>query len=116
MGGTHCDDDPRQVEAQWAGALEPIVALIQPGSSVVSTPLSHCTPNEPVSLDLALSRMSFLLLEAEPGKTIALLNYELEKFSLLATPAKRFGERMTYALEKTYSENVTLCRAIVEAR
>lgn len=99
----------------WARALSPVVVLDKHRPEVASTPSPPYTPVDPASLDLTLLNSSPPD-GTEVRKATALFTSELRKPGPLTSRAKRFGERMTRALEMTQSENVVLRRELAEAR
>ena len=93
--------------------LSPIVVLDKRATTPIRQPSLPQTPGQSSNLDLSL------LCSSPPDGTElrtanAVLNSELRKASSLASPIKRYTERMTRAFETTQSENVTLRKRLAE--
>ncbi len=93
--------------------LSPITVLNKLAKAPTPQPLPPCTPACSSSLDL-----SFLHSSPPEGTELreanVLFNSQICGVNSVPSPAKRYAERMTRALETTQSENVTLRKRIAE--
>jgi len=104
--------------SSWRGSglfpLSPITVL-EKLSSPKPQDLHPQTPGQSSSLDLSLldsSRPDGI----ELRQANALLNLELKKADSLASPVKRYTERMTRAFETTLSELITFRKELADTQ
>jgi len=93
--------------------LSPITVLEKLPSTLAPQPLMPQTPGQSSSLDLSLLHSSPPEgTELREANTV--FNAQIRSVENVPSPAKRYAERMTRALETTQSENVILRKRIVE--
>jgi DDE superfamily endonuclease/Tc5 transposase DNA-binding domain len=95
--------------------LSPIIVLDKLAATPTPPPLPPQTPGQSSSLDLSLLHSSPPE-GTELREANALFNSQIRDVDGVPSPAKRYAERMTRALETTQSELVTIRNELAEQR